>query len=173
MSYTYQASVSPLPVEILALTLGYLENISAISLVSRPFRRAALPLVYHTLQFSRTERINEFIDLVHTEGSSSSPQISPFLRCLIFHRDLNSGGSVVPLDKELVSRLRIIIPKLINLEHLTWNVWGYANYAGLFTDFRHWCPKFRSLDIDAESREEEATDVQVITCSPSLIYITT
>ncbi|KAG9094997.1 hypothetical protein FS749_011334 [Ceratobasidium sp. UAMH 11750] len=175
MLTTCQASVSRLPIELLGLIIEYVENISAVSLVSRLFRRAALPLAYHTLKFSRIKRIDGFIDLVHTEGNEYPSQIGRFLRRLIFHHALNLGHSLKPFDDNLVSRLRVIMPKLVNLEHITWNAWGYATFTRLFADLQPWCPKLRSLDMDAGRKGDdvpsEATDMQAITCSPPLIYL--
>jgi hypothetical protein len=143
---------SRFPNEIIVLLIGFIidqETLSAISLVSRLFHRLAFPLAHHTVCFERATRVEDFISIVLSEKEEAPLRISQALRCLVFHNELNCVEELEQLDENLVEQFRAIIPKLSGLEHLTWNVSDYPKDPTLFTDFQHWCPSLRSIEMYA------------------------
>jgi hypothetical protein len=144
------SSVPRFPNEILVLLVAFTndqETLSAISLVSRLFHRLAFPLAHHTVCFQRASRVEEFVEIVLSEREEAPLRISQTLRRLVFHNELNCVEET--LYKILVDQFRAIIPKLSGLEHLTWNVSDYPEEPTLFTDFQHWCPNLRSIEMYA------------------------
>ncbi|KAG8741232.1 hypothetical protein FRC10_003154 [Ceratobasidium sp. 414] len=129
----------PLPVELFQLILEFVETPSTVSLVSRQVHQLAFPLVHHTLEISRATRAEEFTDLVLAEDEKAPLRISQALRSLLLRMDFHLSGSLI--------RLRRIIPKLANLEHLIWNGLTCPRDSNLFTDFQFSCPKLRFLAL--------------------------
>jgi hypothetical protein len=161
--------ISRLPEEILRLFISSSgpDTLSAISLVCRVFYRLAFPLVHHTVSFKRTVRIKQFIRIVKCEGESTPLRISQALRCLNFCRELNGSGyrSVQQIDEDLIIEFKSIIPKLVDLERLSWAVtYGYNGGVTLFVDFQRWCPRLRSLDMSVRSGYTQGAIILLFTC---------
>ncbi|KAG8741236.1 hypothetical protein FRC10_003158 [Ceratobasidium sp. 414] len=144
-----QSLVPRLPIELLRLILESTEDLSALSLASHQFHQLSFPLIYHTLEFSRDTRVKEFIDLVSDEDVGAPLRISRVLRSLIVVGKYVGYRHTTPFNEDLVAEFRLIIPKLINLQHLTWHISTQPRNPDFFVDFQRCCTKLRSLDLDA------------------------
>jgi hypothetical protein len=137
-----------LPTEIVALFVTYADSdtLPAVSLVSYLFHQLAFPLVHYSISFKQTSRIKEFITIVQGEDEIALLRISQAVRCLTFASELDKS-----IDEDLIIKFRTIIPKLIQLESLTWGVEKYNGPTALFSDFQRWCSRLWSIQMSVTS----------------------
>jgi len=142
-----------LPTEILGMiiTLTSQTDLSALSLVSHSFQRLAFPLKHYTIVLRKTPRIEQLILLIESKSEDAVLGIGQVLRCLTLDTE------ICELDGKLIPRFREIIPKLTGIEHLAWKVRGYPECMEFFEDFRRWCPRLNSVDLNARDISDPYT----------------
>ncbi|KAG9085094.1 hypothetical protein FRC07_013459, partial [Ceratobasidium sp. 392] len=161
-----------LPTEVLQLILENTENLSAASLVSRRFHELTFPLAHCTLELCHDRRAKGFIERVWAEEETTPFRISQALRNLIVWEKYIQYDYTRPFDEDLVAQFRDILPKLVNLGHLTWRDSKHPQDLDLFIDFQQYCPKLRSVDLDARPWRIHADNTNVQHSFSNLAHLT-
>lgn len=140
-----------LPEEIIELVFSCVEDrndLFALPLVSQICYRFTFSLIYHTVVLDNPQRLEEFLDEIEAETSDNGLRISRAVCCLILHDYSGMVATNREFEEYLVLRYQRIIPELVRLRHLTWDIlFEFLEASTVFEVFERRCTRFKSVAL--------------------------
>ncbi|CAE6474281.1 unnamed protein product [Rhizoctonia solani] len=127
------------PFEIRAAILGQLSlrNLASVSLVCREWQLSAFPSLYHTVYICKLTHLEVLAQRMLVENVQDMLSVPMYLRCL------RLGGSGRWLGSNNLHYLDAIVPRLIHLNCLYWEL----GFMPINLDCFSKCPALKSVHL--------------------------
>ncbi|CCO37555.1 hypothetical protein BN14_11711 [Rhizoctonia solani AG-1 IB] len=140
---------STLPTEVLAGVFGQLppSNLAIASRVCREWKKVAFSSLYHTVYLCLAAHLEQFAKRILAEEVGSQVSIAANLKGLVLDIKYMDEREEEMITESDVANINAIIPRLTNLQALSWSLMFVPQDPETFQLFQTRCPKLTSVHI--------------------------
>ncbi|CAE6411832.1 unnamed protein product [Rhizoctonia solani] len=141
-----------LPNELLDKALDDLSthDLASASLVNRKWQARAFQYLYRTVYLSRTLHLEAFCQRIASETTDRIFSVSVRLRGLVLDTEYKPSQHDGRITSQSLSQLEPIIPLLVNLKHLSWELAFLPENLEALRLFQTRCPSLNSVHFRIE-----------------------
>ncbi|CAE6466968.1 unnamed protein product [Rhizoctonia solani] len=140
---------STLPTELLAGIFDHLSpsTLGVASRVCRTWKKVSFGPLHQTVYLCLAVHLDQFVQRICTEAVDSQFSIITHLRGLVLDIEYYENREDEMINESNLDSLNSIIPRLTQLEYLSWKLLFVPGDAETFRLFQTECPKLDSVDV--------------------------